>query len=197
MATASSDPARPRVPPRPDGDRSNVHQHAPTDLGPSPSVASTDPSRKRPTAKQQQILIAYHDCGNAAAVARMMGVSERHVRRLVHEHASLLQEWRRERESEQIAAADARAARVRTWTDSSVGAALDRLRELVTSCDDRVALQAIRMTLDLVHRDSLGAGRPEPQPDTEFRTRSRNINDRLEAVALAAAEGDSDGDSNG
>jgi hypothetical protein len=114
--------------------------------GRSPKAGS---GRKIPTSRQQQILDAYFEGPNAAAVARALRVSERNVRRIVQQFDDLLVERRQQRFEERLQRIDARHARTQVWADSTLGEALDRLDELAASKNEGVALRATRMKLDI------------------------------------------------
>src|SRR3990172_10052760 len=108
-----------------------------------------DSGRKTPSARQQQILDAYFECPNAAAVARALRGSERNVRRIVHQFDDLLVERRQQRFEETLRMIDARHARIQEWADSTLGQVLGRLDELPSSKNELYALRATRMMLDI------------------------------------------------
>jgi nitrogen fixation/metabolism regulation signal transduction histidine kinase len=107
---------------------------------------------KSPSDKQEQILRAYAWAGNAAAVGRELGTNEGHVRRLARQFPERLEELRRERDQERREKADAREARLQVIVDPVLDAALTRLQAIVTSADDRVAVPAIKLAIDLALR---------------------------------------------
>ncbi|CAN5643262.1 hypothetical protein BH18ACT17_BH18ACT17_08470 [soil metagenome] len=105
-----------------------------------------------PSVRQEEILLAYVDQPNAAEVARVLGASERNVRRIVQQFGPELDGIRRERYRERLERADAREVRLERWADDSIDAALRRLDELADTADPDVAVRALKMKLDLVQR---------------------------------------------
>jgi hypothetical protein len=132
-----------------------------------------------PSFRQLRVLRLYFETGNAAAVARATGMSERHVRRLVHRHAGLLERWRREQDVERLARSAIRAAAVEEWADAILPGTLERLGELVASPEEKTAIQAAKMTFEL----ALRASAPHVSgmvSDAFFRRVGREIVYRLE-----------------
>lgn len=133
-----------------------------------------------PTARQQQILDAYFECPNAAAVARALGGSERNVRRIVQQFADLLVERRQQRFEERLKRIDARHARTQDWADSALGEALGRLDELAASDNEGVALRATRMKLDIALLAPSAASVPQTsEADRLLQLLQRDLADRL------------------
>jgi hypothetical protein len=140
------------------------------------SVSATDPSFR-----QSRVLRLYLETGNAAAVARATGMSERHVRRLVLRFSGLLERWQREQDAERLARSAIRTAAVEEWADAILPGTLERLGELVASPEEKTAIQAAKMTLEL----ALRASAPHVSgmvSDVYFRRVGREIVHRLETI---------------
>ena len=105
-----------------------------------------------PTPRQEEILIAYAEHPNAAAVARALPSNEGHVRRIVKKFPTQLDEIRRERHRERRERAEAREAKLHKWADESIEQCLRQLDALTQSENETVALRAVNMKLDLVLR---------------------------------------------
>jgi hypothetical protein len=120
-----------------------------------------------------------------------MGMSERHVRRLVGRFGRILAGWQHDQDIERLSRLTARAATVEEWADSIVSDTLARLGELVSGAEAPIALQAIKATLQIALRPSA------PQTyglisNALFEEEAREILHRL-----APAETDPDVDQNG
>lgn len=145
--------------------------------GQSPKV---DSGPKTPNERQLQILDAYFECPNAAAVARALKGSERNVRRIVQQFDDLLVERRQQRFEERFQRIDARHARAQDWADSTVGEALGRLDELAASENEGVALRATRMKLDIALLAPSTASIPQTsEADRLLQRLQRALADRL------------------
>jgi len=105
-----------------------------------------------PNVRQDEILNAYLDNPNAAAVARSLKTNDRHVRRLVKQFADVLEERRRERLERRQERADARLARSEALADAMLDSALQRLNQLSESSNESIAIRAVRIKLDLALR---------------------------------------------
>ena len=105
-----------------------------------------------PNPGQQEILLAYAEHPNAAAVARAMRSNERHVRRIVKKFPTQLDEIRRERHRERREKAEAREAKLHQWADDSIEQCLGQLDALTQSENQTVAIRALKLKLDLVLR---------------------------------------------
>ena len=105
-----------------------------------------------PNPGQQEILLAYAEHPNAAAVARALRSNERHVRRIVDKFPTQLDEIRRERHRERREKAEAREAKMHKWADDSIEQCLGQLDALTQSENETVALRSLKLKLDLVLR---------------------------------------------
>ena len=120
-----------------------------------------------PNVSQDEILNAYLDNPNAAAVARLLKTNERHVRRVVKQFADVLEERRRERLELRQERADARMARSEALADAMLelcpSAAKSALRKLQREHrhprgEDQAGSCPAKATNEPVvgHRDRLG-----------------------------------------
>lgn len=155
----------------------------PNEKGQGPKA---DSGPKAPNERQQQILDAYFECPNAAAVARALKGSERNVRRIVQQFDNLLVERRQQRFAETFQRIDARHARTQDWADSTLGEDLGRLDELAASKNEGVALRATRMKLDI----ALVAPSAASIPQTSEADRLLQLLQRALADRLAGLEND-------
>jgi hypothetical protein len=105
--------------------------------------------RNGPNPRQEEILTAYAQTPNAAAVGRALRTNERHVRRVVKGFPERVDELRRERDQEQRERADARRAKVQDWADASLDETLRQLDSAAAGANASVALSAIKMKLGL------------------------------------------------
>jgi hypothetical protein len=154
---------------------------------------SADGAGRAPTMPQQRVLDAYFDHPNAAAVARECGVSERHVRRICGDFADQLDERERQREADHRALADARRSKIDEWSDRGLEKTLERLDALAESANDRVALQAIKLKLEIAMHGGSGR-RPMPfstnhELDMLRRDRDVDLTRRLDALEEGESHG--------
>ena len=113
------------------------------------SGSETSSQIKGPSPRQEEILLAYVESPNAAAVDRAMRTNERHVRRIVKRFADRLDELRQERSREGRERAHARQAKTQDWADAALDESLRQLDALAASENEGVAIRAIKMKLDL------------------------------------------------
>lgn len=157
-----------------------------------PEVGRTQ--RGEPTLRQQQVLSAYLEDPNAAAVGRELHVSERNVRRLVERFADRLGEMSRERDQERRLRADAREAKVQIWADGSLEDSLQRLDALAESSNDGTALRAIKLKIELALRAPRATTLPS-NLDRDLERAERGLSARLYAIEANATEGQEGGES--
>jgi hypothetical protein len=158
-----------------------------------PDASDESRSTKQPTARQQEILDELLRDPVMARVARTVGVNERTVRRVRDTYRPLLEHWRRERAMARFASARSRRTMVEDALDANLPNALERLVELATGADGRLALAAIKSMLDAALRVSV----PEPPgliSDELFYEASYDI---LARLALPPAEAEADTDMSG
>jgi hypothetical protein len=125
---------------------------------PHPEASDETLSKKQPTARQQEILDELLRDPVMARVARTVGVNERTVRRVRDANRPLLEQRRREQAMARFASERSRRMMVEDSLDANLPDALERLSELATGADGRLALAAIKLMLDAALRVSV----PEP-----------------------------------
>ena len=86
----------------------------------SGTVPSRGSTVAEPTLRQRQILDAYFEQPNAAAVGRSTGASERNVRRIVERFAGYLKAKSEARYAERIERELARTSRMQLWLDGTL-----------------------------------------------------------------------------
>lgn len=144
---------------------------------------------KAPSDRQEQILRAFAWAGNAAAVGRELKTNEGHVRRLARKFPDRLDELRRERDQERREHADAREARLQERVDPLLDAALARLKDLIPSAQDPVAVRAIKLAIDLAVR----VPAPMSAPTELDRTLAEDERKTVRRIAQIEAELNEDG----
>ena len=155
-----------------------------------PEASDESRSTNQPTARQQEILDELLRDPVMARVARTLGVNERTVRRVRDRYRPLIEQGRRERAMARFASDRSRRMMVEDSLDANLPDALERLGELATDADGRLALAAIKSMLDAALRVSV----PEPPglvSDELFYEASHDI---LATLALPAAEAEADTD---
>src|SRR5687768_15873207 len=110
---------------------------------------ATDPRTKGPSLRQEEILAAYLENPNAAAVGRALKTNERHVRRIVEQFAARLDELRHERDEERRERAYALEAKLQAWAEASLDESLRQLESLAGSPNEAVALRAVKTKIGL------------------------------------------------
>jgi hypothetical protein len=147
---------------------------------------------KAPSLLQEEILSAYLQNPNAAAVGRRLRKHERHVRRVVEQYRDLLDQRRGERDQEQRIRADARQAVVQDWADAALPDILNKLDQHAASDDDAVAHRANKTRLELALQGP-GASSAPTAIDRGLEGLERDLAHRLFAVETDTGEEEHDG----
>jgi sirohydrochlorin ferrochelatase len=154
--TRQSETRLPEAPPR--DDRSRTARWA----SPRHDVGDAGESAVGASLREQKVIDLYYRVPIAARVAQELGLSERHVRRIVEKRRPELNR-RRDRDEREIAERTfARRSGIADWADGAQQQNLDALDALLESGEETVRLRAIKMRQDLIdHVTMLSAPRSE------------------------------------
>jgi exonuclease VII large subunit len=163
------------------------------DIGDSGQGEGGSPRHTGPSQRQEDILVAYVDNPNAAAVGRALRTNERHVRRLLKRFEDRLEELRHERNRERIQRTYARETKVDDWADASLDESLSRLDSLAASTNESVALRAIREKLKLALRAPQVMSKTGPSEiDLALQAKERDLARRISEIEIDAADEETD-----
>ena len=149
---------------------------------------------REPSARQEEILKAYVENPNAAAVGRALKESERNVRRMVKRFEDRLGELRHERDREGRERASARQAKAQDWADAALPESLSQLDSLAASENEGVALRAIRIKLDLALRMPPATYLPDTKITLGLEGVKRRLVQRMADIERGIADEEADDD---
>jgi hypothetical protein len=164
------------------------------DLDDSESGREMSSGLEEPSARQEEILKAYVESPNAAAVSRALKESERNVRRVVKRFEDRLRELREERNREGRERAHARQAMAQEWADAALAESLSQLDSLAVSKNEGVALRAIQMKLDLALRMPPATYPTDTKIALDLEALERRVARRIADIELGVADEVADGD---